>query len=402
MKERRFLEPNIFLRTTVVLLSLASFCVASDGTTYAKSTKSSKKKHAVPLPANYLKVKEAAATLYKAQDFVNAEPLFRKALKILDAEKGSFDDEHIAILLDLSETYYRLRRVSDAQQYSTQAINFVREKFGNDSSRLPPLLSYDATLYPSKSQKRLTQLKEALRISEALVGKDSPSLLHLLGHLHDYYITTAAGIQYGQRIYDMRRKIPSFKTNGNSFNCCGYLALDYMDAGNFKAAEPLAIEAEQIESKILGPDASRTLWASTLVAIAYEKLGKTELAQKQIGKCIKGFNTADISDGHYLSMIRQSTARFLTYQMYEPAFALATIAVKKAKANPELAEPVSILPMQLTAVETAWKAGKKGEAKELYAEYQKDVRKLFKESTEQDRQLSASRKTLLANGLTDL
>lgn len=388
-------------KMAVPLLPLALLALSSDCHALATEAKTKKKIHAQALPPNYQKVKQAGAELYKAQRFADAEPFFQKGLRIIESQEKRFDDEHVAILLDLSETYYKLRRPMDAQRYSKKAIDLVKEKFGKDSSKLPALLSYDATLYPKTSSHREAQLKEALRISEPLVGKDSPSLLHLLSNIHTMHEGTAAGIPYGLRIYEMRRRIPSFKTNGNSFNICGYLALDYMAAGDFKSAETLAKESEQISSKLFG-ETSRPLWASTLLAICYEKLGKTDIATKQIEKCTSGFKSRNVDDGHFWGLIVQCAHRFSQYEMYEPALELATTAVDKAKANPDLADPQGILTVEFFAIQTACNAGKKDIAKTLYSTYQSDISKLYKAESDRNKQLEPARKLLLASGLTGL
>lgn len=392
MKGRCVLTLHSLRGIAVVLLPLSFASVFPCAVVCAKTSK--KKSQTTVLPAKYLLARRGGAAYYKAKEYYQAEKLFLDALKIIEAEKNGFE-ERIRVLLDLSATYTQLKRIADAQQRSSEAIALVRKKYGNDSAQLPALLSYDATLYPPKSAIRETQLKEALRISENLVGKDNPSLLHLLGHLHTIYLGTAAGIPYGQRVYDMRRKIPSWTTNSNSFNNAAYLALDYMDAGNFKTAEPLAEEAEKLASHSSGKGGSCALWCKSLVAICYEKLGKEELAEKKINECVSGFKKTEAYDEHYWNLHLQSANRFLQYGMPAPALGISLDTVNTVKANPDMQDPVVLLSTQLTAIKAAWNCGDKQLADKLYADYQNDVRRLIKDSRAQEQRLNLARSLLM-------
>ncbi len=388
MKGRCVLTLHLLRGIAVVLLPLSFAFLSPVSSVQAKSTK--KKKQAIILPAKYLIARRGGAAYYKAKEYYEAERLFLDALKIIESEKNGFE-EHVRVLLDLSATYSQLNRVSDAQRRSAEAIALVRKKYGSNSSQLPALLSYDANLYPTKSAIRETRLKEALKISEDLVGRDNPSLLHLLGHLHSIYLGTAAGIPYGKRVYEMRSKIPSWKTNSNSFNNAIYLALDYMDAGDFKTAEALAEEAEKLVSHTSGKGSSQALWTKGITGICYEKLGKKELAQKKLKECVDGFKKVEAYDEHYWNMHRQTANCLLQYDMPEPALAIALDTVKTVKASPEVQDPLVLLPTQLIAINAACRSGNKQMAEKLFSVYQNDVRKLYKDEKTQEQQLKIAR-----------
>ena len=400
MKERRLLLSHFLRGIAVVLLPVALPFFSIDHPAQAAKA-SKKKKHVEQLPVDYLKARRIGAVFYKTKEYSQAEGEFLKALKLVKSEKIGLD-EHITVLMDLAATCDQMKRRIEAQRYVTEAINLVRQQYGNDSSKLPPLYSFDATLYPPMSSKRETQLKEALRISERLVGKDNPSLLHYLGNLHSIHLGTAQGIQYGQRVYDMRRKIPSFKTNSNSFNATGYLTLDYMDAGDFKSAEPLALLTEEIAGRNFGKYSSQALWGTGLVAIAYEKLGKKELAKEKINQCLEGFKRDEAYDEHYWDMHLKTANWFLTYGLYDAALALGLETIKTVKKNPEIQDPIRLLPTKMMTVVAAWKSGDKEQAQQLYSDYQNDVRKLYGNKHERDEQLQLGRNTLIARGVSDL
>ena len=121
--------------------------------------------------------------------YEQAEPLYKRALKIAEEAFGKEDTKLAVYLNNLAALYYHTNRLEQAEKLYKIALEINEEAFGEEHHEVASNLNNLALLF--KATNRLEQAeplyKRALKINKELFGLDHPEVAKSLNNLAEFY-----------------------------------------------------------------------------------------------------------------------------------------------------------------------------------------------------------------------
>ncbi len=259
----------------------------------AELSRAGKYSEAVPLAQNLVATLEkgnnsrdlAAALNNLAQLYAGqgrddqAEPLYKRAIALLEKTFGLDNAEIAPELNNLAALYQRQARYADAEPLFKRALAIREKTLGRAHPDVGQSLNNLATLYVK--QQRLTEAEplflRALAIYQKAVGTEHPAvatLLNNLGQLYRDLDRDADAEQPIERSLAIRDKVlgadhPDVARSLNN------LAGLYEHQRRYAEAEPLYRRALSIRERALGPDHPDVATSTSNLAYFYQVTGRT-------------------------------------------------------------------------------------------------------------------------------
>ncbi len=199
------------------------------------------------------------ALLYQAQGkLTDAEPLHRRALEIRERVLGPDHPDTALSLNNLAGLYQSQGKLTEAEPRYRRALEIFERVLGPDHPQTALSLNNLAELF--RAQGKLTEaeplLRRALEIRERVLGPDHPNTALSLNNLAGLYQTqgklTEAEPRYRRALEIFERVLgPDHPQTATSLN---NLAGLYYSQGKLTEAEPLYHRALEIFERVLGPD----------------------------------------------------------------------------------------------------------------------------------------------------
>ena len=229
---------------------------------------------AEPLYKRSLKIKEAKlgtdhpavaaslnnlAELYRSQGrYADAEPLCQRSLKIWEVRLGPDHLNVAASLNNLASLYESQGRYADAEPLYKRSLEIREAKQGPDHPDVAIILCNLASLY--RSQGRYAEAEplhqRSLEIREAKLGTDHPAVANSLNNLAELYRVQGRYAD-AEPLYQRSLKISETRLGTEHplvATCLCNLALLYDNQGRYADAEPLYKRSLTIWEAKLGPD----------------------------------------------------------------------------------------------------------------------------------------------------
>ena len=207
------------------------------------------------------------ASLYQATNRLKeAEPLMKRAVKI---DEASFGKDHPNVATDLNnlaQLYKATNRLKEAEPLYQRALKIDEASFGSDHPKVAIRLNNLAQLYQATNRLKEAEplMKRALKIGEASLGKDHPKVALRLNNLAQLYKATNR-LKEAEPL--MKRALaideasfgsdhPKVATDLNN------LAQLYQATNRLDDAEPLMLRTLKIDEASFGndhPDVARDL-----------------------------------------------------------------------------------------------------------------------------------------------
>ena len=219
------------------------------------------------------------ASLYKRMgNYVEVEPLYKKAADILLKISGEDQPDYAIVLNNLAQYYYLEGRYSEAESTHLKSLDAARKAVGEQHPVYARTLNNLGSVYEAMGNyAKAEQLyQQALRIITAKSGKDSTDAAAMLNNLGGLYKTIG---DYGKAESFYRQsndiwraavgeKHPEFAASLHN------MADLYYWMGKFDAAEQLYVKVLEIQRSSLGekhPDVALSLQN---LAVVYVKMGR--------------------------------------------------------------------------------------------------------------------------------
>ena len=199
------------------------------------------------------------AQLYGHQgNDAEAEPLFKRAIAILDKAVGLDSPEAAPELNNLAALYQRQERYAEAEPLFKRALAIREKSLGRDHPDVGQSLNNLATLYEKQGRHGDSEplFKRALAIYEKAAGPQHPAvatLLNNLGQVDKVQSRYAEAEPLIKRSLAIREKVlgPDHPDVARSLN---NLADLYERQGRYAEAQPLFERALAIRERAVGPD----------------------------------------------------------------------------------------------------------------------------------------------------
>ena len=231
------------------------------------------------------------AALYDSQGrYDEAEPLYRRALAIREKARGPEHPNTAASLNNLAELYLSQGRYAEAEPLYRRALAIVEKALGPEHPDTATTLNNLAALYDSQGRYDEAEplYRRALAIREKARGPEHPHTATTLNNLAGLYLSQGrydeAGPLY-RRALAIREKAlgPEHPDTGQSLN---NLALLYDSQGRYAEAEPLFQRALAIVEKALGPEHPDTATSLNNLAGLYRAQGRYDEAEPLLQRAL--------------------------------------------------------------------------------------------------------------------
>jgi tetratricopeptide (TPR) repeat protein len=216
--------------------------------------------------------------------YVEAEPLFQRALAIYEKALGPDHPDTATSLNNLAALYDDQGRYAEAEPLHQRALAIYEKALGPDHPDTAASLNNLAALYDDQGRYSEAEplYQRALAIDEKALGLDHPGTATDLNNLANLYRNQGS---YGeaeplhQRALAIREKAlgPGHPHTATSLN---NLALLYDNQGRYGEAEPLYQRALAIREKALGPDHPSTVLSVRNYALFLRERGRAAEAEK--------------------------------------------------------------------------------------------------------------------------
>ena len=221
--------------------------------------------------------------LYNRAQYVEAEPLLRRALEIWERVLGPDHPYTATSLNNLAGLYYSQGKLTEAEPLFRRALEIRERVLGRDHPDTAESLDDLAGLY--YSQGKLTEaeplFRRALEIRERVLGRDHPDTAESLDDL--------AGLYYSQgklteaeplfrRALEIRERVLG-RDHPDTAESLDDLAGLYYSQGKLTEAEPLFRRALEIRERVLGRDHPDTAESLDDLAGLYYSQGKLTEAE---------------------------------------------------------------------------------------------------------------------------
>jgi tetratricopeptide (TPR) repeat protein len=216
---------------------------------------------------------QAGDYLEESAQYVQAEPLYQRALAIREKMEGPEHPSTAATLHALATLYIDQGKYEQAEPLLQRTLAIKEKMEGPEHPSTGGTLHQLAVLYwrQGKYEQAEPLYQRALAISEKMEGAEHPSTattLHALAVLYQVQGKYAQAEPLMQRALDIKEKILGPDHPDTAFTL-HQLAVLYADQGKYVKAEPLLQRALAIKEKILGPDHPSTAYTLHSLAMLY-------------------------------------------------------------------------------------------------------------------------------------
>jgi tetratricopeptide (TPR) repeat protein len=190
--------------------------------------------------------------------YEKAEPLYRRALAILEKVLGPEHPDVVKALNNLALVYRAQGRYEEAEPLFQRALAIAEKALGPEHPNLGGGLSNLATLYRAQGRDEEAEplLQRALAVTEKALGSEHPNVGTFLNNLAALY-DAQGRYEEAEPLYQQALAIGE-KTLGPEHPDLGIrlnnLAALYDAQGRYEEAEPLLQRALTIAEKVLGPE----------------------------------------------------------------------------------------------------------------------------------------------------
>lgn len=350
----------------------------------------------ITYPTNFVKIREEGIQAFKQKKFKLAETQFTNAVGII-AGTEKYNEQQVELMLNIAQVYEKSGQIDRAIVQLQKTIKFVRSHFGQSSGKLPVILDRLARLDPDPQHKH-DLLTESLNIRENLVGTSDLSLLFALQRLHSVYVGTAKGLPLSLRIYALRSKTPSFRSNSNSITYVLNLAQEYVAAGQVDKSIKFFKESAELSDHFYSKQDFHHIWTRVCLGAGYDLLGKKEEAEREYNDVFEMAKKWEISTQLERQLITWAgLAYLLKNKLYSPAARLCEVAVNRAWNIPEKPGP-DILDVETTAIVSFAKSGDLKKAAAMLARYRSDLKKFYPDEKQRRKIFAILEKQLKSEG----
>jgi len=201
---------------------------------------------------------DMAAVYYENADYQDAEPLYKRALVMLEKSLGENHPQVATALNNMAALYQATNRLSEAEPLFKRALAIDEASFGKDYPNVATYLNNLAQLYQDTN--RLSEaeplMKRALAIWEKSLGENHPQVATALNNLAALYQATN---RLSEAEPLMKRAVEILENPGgeplpNYAGSLNNLAELYRATNRFSEAEPLYKRALAIDEARLGKD----------------------------------------------------------------------------------------------------------------------------------------------------
>ncbi len=223
-----------------------------------------------------------AALYYFMGEYMKAKPLFKEAMDIRKATFGERYPDYAQSVNNLALLYHYMGEYTASEQLFIVAGNIWKETLGEKHPTYGLLLNNLALLHKETDDysKAEPMLLEALKIRKETVGENSPDYaqsLNGLAALYDdmgNYIKAEALYMQSKDIYKnvLGEKHPDYANSLNN------LSLLYQKMGMYAKAESLNIEAIRLKEESLGKKHPSYAQSIHNLAMLYYKIGNSVLS----------------------------------------------------------------------------------------------------------------------------
>jgi tetratricopeptide (TPR) repeat protein len=291
--------------------------------------------------------------LFNSAQYAEAEPLYKRALAILEKSLGENHPDVATVLNNLAMLYQAINRLSEAEPLMKRALAIDEAGLGKDHPSVARDLNNLAQLYQDTNRLSEAELlyKRALAINEASLGKDHPSVARDLNNLAGLYRDTNRLSEAEPLI---KRVVEIFERSLGKDHLKVATALNnlaglYRDTNRLSEAEPLMKRALAINEASLGknhPDVARDLNNLAMLYRATNRLSEAEPLMKRALAILEkslGENHSKVAMAlNNLALLYQATNRLSEAEPLKKR-ALAIDEASLGKDNPSVASDLNNL-----------------------------------------------------------
>ncbi|MGA6827415.1 tetratricopeptide repeat protein [Nitrospira sp. NS4] len=219
------------------------------------------------------------ASLYGSQGrYAEAEPLYQRALAIREQVLGPEHPDTAASLNNLASLYRSQGRYAEAEPLYQRALAIREQVLGPEHPDTAASLNDLASLYGSQGRYAEAEplYQRALAIREQVLGPEHPDTATSLNGLAGLYESQGRYVEaeplYQRTLFISERVLgPEHPDTAASLN---NLASLYRSQGRYAEAEPLYQRALAIWERVLGPEHPHTAASLNNLASLYESQGR--------------------------------------------------------------------------------------------------------------------------------
>src|SRR6266487_4085585 len=221
---------------------------------------------------------KTAGYLAKRAQYLEAEPLYQRALHIHEQKLGPKHPQTAHSLVNLATLYREQRRYTEAEAFYQRALQIWEQAQGAEHPDGAYALHGLATLYRERGKYAEAELlcQRALRVREQARGPEHPDVAYPLTDLATLYREqgkyTEAESLY-QRALRIRELAHSPEHPQVVYPLTG-LATLYREQGRYTEAEPLYKQAVHIWEQVRGPEHPQVAYSLHGLATLYREQGK--------------------------------------------------------------------------------------------------------------------------------
>ena len=227
---------------------------------------------------------EMASYLQDCARYVEAKPLYLRALHIREQQLGSEHPDVATTLNGLANFYRTQGKYEQAEELYLRALHIREQQLGPEHPDVATTLNSLASLYTQQSkygQAEALYLR-ALHVWEQQLGPEHPQVAYSLNNLANLYRAQSKYEQaelLHQRALCIREQQlgPEHPDVAYSLN---NLALLYCEQGKYEQAEPLYLRALHIREQQLGPEHPQVATTLNNLAFLYRAQGRYEQAEQ--------------------------------------------------------------------------------------------------------------------------
>jgi CHAT domain-containing protein/tetratricopeptide (TPR) repeat protein len=287
-----------------------------------------------------------SAYVYTAQGrYADAEPLYKRALAIVEKARGPDHPDVATPLTGLAHLNSLQGRYADAESLYKRALAIVEKDRGRDHREVANALNGLAEVYHSQGRYADAEplLKRSLTIAEKALGPDHLDVATSLNNLARNYIDPG---RYADAEPLLKRSLaimvnargPDHPNIAHPLNGLAWL---YIDQGRYADAEPLLKRALAISENALGPDHPAVAMSLDNLAHRYSVQGRYADAEPLIKRALAILEKALGRDHPDVAKSLNNLARNYSDQgSYAEALPLVQTTIAHGGAYPFVAVPV--------------------------------------------------------------
>ncbi|GCE06116.1 FxSxx-COOH system tetratricopeptide repeat protein [Dictyobacter aurantiacus] len=249
--------------------------------------------------------------------YVEAEPLFERALRIREQVQGPEHPSTATNLSNLAFLYEEQGRYAEAEPLFERALRISEQGRGPEHPSTAINLNNLAILYEEQGRYAEAEplFERALRIREQVLGPEHPSTatnLNNLGLLYKIQGRYAEAEPLYERALRISEQVQGSE-HPDTATSLNNLAILYEEQGRYAEAEPLYERALRISEQVQGPEHPSTATSLSNLALLYKDQGRYAEAEPLFERALRireqvlgpEHPKTKTAKGHYLSVKRK-------------------------------------------------------------------------------------------------